>query len=125
MKSILLVSADFKASVQLVKKVRRYGLDGYWVNTGRECLEILESSELYAVLIDNSIIDINGVILLELVIKLKPKINLIFVNSKQKPKIESQARQAGIIYYTTDMRDQEITRVISELATKHPQQYKM
>ncbi|MFQ5638586.1 MAG: hypothetical protein ACE5IR_11395 [bacterium] len=103
----------------MMNELMKYGLAYYIVTTGRACLTTLENNDIYTVLIDNSILDIKGHILLELVSKLKQQINLIFVNSRHDPNIESLVRQAGIVYYSTDMRDKQIVCVIRKLTTNN------
>ena len=120
MKKILIVSASCQATVLLSERLKGYGLDSYAVTTGRGCLEMIDNNEICTVVIDNSILDIDGSTLLGLVIKVCPRVNLIFANSEHNSYIESQVRQAGITYYTTDMRDEQIVSVILELHSKQP-----
>ena len=93
-------------------------LVSYVVTTGKGCLEMVENNEVCTVVIDNSILDMEGSTLLELVIRLRPELDLVFVNNQHDPRTESHVRQVGIAYYATDMRDEQIVSVILELHSK-------
>lgn len=60
MKRILVVCSDQDASLCMLNKLRRYNLDYYAVTSGRACLEIVENHDFCIAVIDNSVIDIQG-----------------------------------------------------------------
>ncbi len=118
MNRVLVVSDNLDASVCLLNNLRRCNLDYCIVTSGRACLEIVKDDKVCIAVIDNSLIDIPGYKLLELLNSLKPDMRVIFINGTSKPEIELKVRQLGVVFYTSDLRDREIVRVVSRLIAK-------
>lgn len=118
-KRVLVVSDDRDGAVELLNALTASNVSYYVVTTARACLEIVEDREICAAIIDNSIMDIQGQRLLDLVLQVKPEIEVIFVNGGDDEAVEPQVRQLGVLYYASDLRDRKIVHIVAQLISQN------